>query len=276
MNKNIIIIVLVILIILTAGVGIYLYARGLDDETTTEPTPTPSKTATKGDSQSKIIFLHHSTGQVIWDGGVEEWFTDYNSQNGTNFEIVQQDFPKDSPYGWENYPYDYWNIWVNHAGANEYMEEPTLEILTKLYEVIVFKHCFPVSDIEADTGNADIASSDKTIENYKLQYNALKEKMHEFESTKFIVWTGAAQVKGATSADYARRAETFFSWVENDWDEEGDNIYIFDFRELETEGGLYLKNEYAESPEDSHPNSTFAKRVAPIFSQRIIEVITEE
>jgi hypothetical protein len=218
--------------------------------------------------EGNIIFLHHSTGQNIWNGGVPQWF----AQNAS-YQIVEQEFPKDSPYGWENYPYDYWNIWVNHASSSPYMDEPTLEILTSQYQVIVFKHCFPVSAIEPDIGAPDVTSSDKRLENYMLQYNALKAKMHEFPNIRFIVWTGAALVQNETDEASATRARTFFEWVKNAWDEAGDNIFIWDFYELETEGGLYLKNEYAAGPYDSHPNSTFSQSVAPLFCQRVVNVI---
>ena len=50
-------------------------------------------------SNTKIIFLHHSTGQVIWDAGVPDWFTSYNSANGKSYSISAQDFP-DAPYAW--------------------------------------------------------------------------------------------------------------------------------------------------------------------------------
>ena len=49
-------------------------------------------------------------GGVIWDGGVADWVANYNAGSSTNYEIVDQAFPKDSPYGWNNYPFDYWNI----------------------------------------------------------------------------------------------------------------------------------------------------------------------
>lgn len=272
MKKFLIILVVVILVVVV--LVLYFVLRGeKSEEPSTESTETEEEAEEASVTEAKIIFLHHSTGEVIWDGGVESWFEDYNSENSKNYSITEQDFPKDSPYGWENYPYDYWNIWVNNAGESEYMEEPTLEILTGSYDMIVFKHCFPVSDIEPDTSSGEIDSNEKTIENYKLQYNALKSKMYEFPGAFFVVWTGAAQVQGATSSSYAQRAKIFFDWVKNDWDEKGDNIFIFDFWELETEGGIYLKNEYAESSDDSHPNSTFATRVAPIFAQRIVDII---
>jgi len=148
---------------------------------------------TKMENQTNIVFLHHSTGRCIWngdlskiakklgfDGDVENWFDKYNKKNGKNYKITESDFPKKSPYGWNNYPYDYYNIWVKNAGDKSYLNEPTLEILTKEYDIIIFKHCYPVSKVLEDTGNPDPDSEEKRAENYKLQYLALKEKMHHF------------------------------------------------------------------------------------------------
>ena len=125
---------------------------------------------------ANIVFLHHSTGNNVWKGGVPEWFNGYNSQKGTSYRITERAFPSGDPYAWKNYPFDYWNIWVNNAGPEPYMTEPTLEMLTPEYDVIVFKHCYPVSQILEDTGSPDIASEDKRIENYKLQYAAILRK----------------------------------------------------------------------------------------------------
>jgi hypothetical protein len=219
---------------------------------------------------TKIIFLHHSTGEVIWNGGVPEWFAAYNKSHGTRYAIEERAFPSGDPYPWNNYPYDYWNIWVKHAGAKAYQTEPTLEMLVKDYQVIVFKHCFPVSGIDED-GTPDIASEDKTLANYKLQYNALKTKLRSFPNVRFIVWTGAALLAAETSPEQADRAKQFFEWVKSSWDETGDNIYVFDFFTLETDGGRYLTKVHGS--EDSHPNEKFASEVAPLFGQRLVDVI---
>ena len=237
----------------------------------------------------KILFLHHSTGMTVWKGstfkfekikrlfGVEydvpAWFNAYNQSNGTDYFIREQSFPKGDPYPWNNYPYDYYNIWVKHAGERPFEEEPTLEILTAEYDMIIFKHCFPVSQILPDQGVADVESPEKRIENYKVQYAALKEKLHQFPDTKFLVWTGAANVEKKTLPERAKLARDFFEWVKGTWDTPGDNIFLWDFYELETEGGLYLKNEYARSSDNSHPNTRFTSKVAPLFCQRIVDVI---
>lgn len=241
------------------------------------------------DNKYNILFLHHSTGSVIFEGGsksisirgyrigeksaVPKWLANYNRSKRTSYHITQQEFPKSQPYGWENYPYDYYNIWVKHAGDKPYMEEPTLELLTEKYNMIILKHCFPVGDITEDINKPDIDSPEKRLENYKLQYQALKQKMLEFPDTKFLLWTGAVRVESKTNPASAARAKVFSEWVRNEWDTQNDNIFLFDFENLETDGGLYLLKEYAGATGDSHPNKAFAKRVAPLFCQRIVDVI---
>ncbi len=237
----------------------------------------------------EILFLHHSTGNNIWlgntnpyvykltrQGDVQKFFRDHNSRNNTNYKITDRYFPQDKPYGWNNYPYDYYNIWVKNSGENPYLEEPTLEILTKQYEVIIFKHCFPGSRIAADTGTSDINSELKTLANYKLQYNALKQKMHEFPENKFIIWTPAVCTKNEMTEDEAKRANEFYNWIIEEWDAKDDNIFIWDFYKYETEGDLYLQDKYAAGPNDSHPNRKFSAQVAPLFGKFIIDVIQSE
>lgn len=233
-----------------------------------------------------IIFLHHSTGHVIWKGqsgglrgllgkkeAIPGWFDDYNKTNNTNYQITEQNFPKAEPYGWNNYPFDYYNIWVKNAGNEPFQDEPTLEILTKDYDVVIFKHCFPLSNILEDTGNPDTLSSDKRKENYKAQYAEIKRKLNEFPETKFILWTAAAHVKSNVTEEEAKRTKEFVEWVIAEWDSPDDNIYLWDFYSLETEGELYLKEEYSAKKGDSHPSAKFGERVAPLFAARIVDVI---
>lgn len=107
-----------------------------------------------GNEEIKVLFLHHSTGAVLWQGNsssslqslaskisnrlanivapegqLQVLFGNYNSVNRKNYIIKEQIFPKTEPYGWQNYPFDYYNIWVKNGGVNSYMDEPTLEIL---------------------------------------------------------------------------------------------------------------------------------------------------
>jgi hypothetical protein len=206
-------------------------------------------------------------------GNVQKWFKKYNKIHQTYYVISERSFPQKEPYGWNNYPYDYYNIWVKNAGDRPFLEEPTLEILNKEYDVIIWKHCFPVGKMVESKDPPDIDSPEKNIENYKLQYEALKKKMREFPDTKFLVWTGAALVEANTTEKAATLTKTFFDWVRNEWDEPGDNIFLWDFYQLQTEGGLYFMDKYAESPTNSHPSAKFARNVYPYFCQRIIDVL---
>lgn len=245
----------------------------------------------KKSADINIVFLHHSTGQVIWNGKPSHesplsesnniknkahlpgLFEKYNSEFTKSYAIEEMIFPKASPYGWNNYPFDYYNIWIKNAGDKAFMKEPTLEMLTQKYQVIIFKHCFPVSNILPDDGAADIGSDIKTLQNYKLQYVALKEKLNSFPDTKFILFTGAVQVKAAITEDEALRYRDFYYWVTQSWDQSDDNIYIWDLYALQTEGDLYFKDEYAVSHTDSHPNEQFAGKATDLLFNRIIDVV---
>jgi hypothetical protein len=236
----------------------------------------------------RILFLHHSTGNNVWYGDADQnkrfsfkksfcavprLIKEYNDKQGIKISIEERNFPKGNPYPWQNDPFDYYNIWVRNAGGKSYMEEPTLEMLSEKYDIIIFKHCFPVSNILEDDKIADINSKKRTLSNYKLQYNALRDKLYEFPRTKFIVWTGSALVSSQTNEEEAKRAMEFARWVRTEWDKPDDNIYVFDFREIETEGGLYLKPEFAVSVTDSHPNRLLSGKTAGLLVNMIINTL---
>jgi hypothetical protein len=97
--------------------------------------------------------------------------------------------------------------------------------------------------------------------------------MHEYPDNKFILFTGAVQVRQFLTEEEGYRAREFHDWVTQEWDQPEDNIFLWDLYQLQTEEGLYFKDEYAVSPEDSHPNKTFAGRAANLLFNRIIDVI---
>jgi Bacterial Ig-like domain (group 2)/Immunoglobulin domain len=224
----------------------------------------------------RIAYLHHSTGGNVWAGGVPQFFTAYNTAHGTDYRITEITYPDTGGgYPWANYPYDYWNLWVSHTGTSQDRGELNLDQIAASYDVIMFKHCFPVSAIgpDSDSYPPSVSSSVQTIANYQLQYAALKTRMLQFPTKKFIVWTGAALTQASTNQADAQRAQTFFTWVKETWDTPGDNLFVWDFYALETEGTLYMRNAYAASAGDSHPNSMFSTTVAPYIAQRIVDVI---
>jgi len=236
-----------------------------------------------------IIFIHHSTGAGVYGGGIglPQWFTNYNTSHSTSYAISEVSYP-DTPYDWANYPYDYWNLWVNTGQCDN--SKPGIRCFDWFisnYNVIIFKHCFPGAGIEADNGTPLVSSGIKTIANYKLQYRALRSLMDSYPGNKFIVWTLAPLHRNATDTESAARAREFVNWVKNDWLTEDSkshpNIYVFDFFGYAAESNPApvngkvncLKYEYEGSHDgnDSHPNATANATIMPLFGQFIVDVI---
>jgi hypothetical protein len=130
-----------------------------------------------------------------------------------------------------------------------------------------------VSSVVAPDGDPDVASPVQTDANDRLQYEAIRDVLLGHPDQRFLVWTGAALVAGATSPDDAQRAHDFFDWVRTTWDEPGDNVFVWDFWELETDGGIDMLDEHASSDTDSHPDAAFSAEAAPCFVERVIDVI---
>lgn len=232
-----------------------------------------------------IIFLHHSTGAGVYnEGDVPGWFSDYNAAYGTDYRITERSFP-DSPYDWANYPYDYWYLWVDGACDASSSGIECLDTLAAAYDVIVFKHCFPGAGIEPDSGSPDVASATKTIENYTLQYRALRDLMDSYPDTLFILWTLAPLHRLATSADQAARAHAFVDWVTTDFQREDGrmhpNIALFDFWAIVAEDDPApsrgkvncLRYDYEQNhlSSDSHPNPAANQAAGPAFAQMIVD-----
>lgn len=238
-------------------------------------------------ADEEILFLHHSTGRNVYnEGDVPEEISDYNDANGTNYQIQERSYPTGS-YPWENYPYDYWNLWINGACDSSDPDIECLDSMAADYDVIIFKHCYPGSDILADTGSPSVSSSRKSLENYKLQYRALRDLMDTMPETIFIVWTLAPLHREATNPDNAARAAQFVDWVKNDFlTEDGQahpNIFIFDFWGIVAEQNpnpangevncLKYEFERNHSSDDSHPNTLANETAGPLFAERIVSVI---
>jgi hypothetical protein len=246
-------------------------------------------TGISGYSQS-VIFLHHSTGAGVYnEGNVAGWIANYNSLNSTNYQITERAFP-DTPYPWENYPYDYWNLWINNQCSSTNVNIQCLGNIVQNYDVLIFKHCFPGADILANDGNPSVNSSIKTLANYQLQYRALRSLLDQYPQKKFIVWTLAPLHRLATNANNAARAKQFVDWVKTSWlTEDGKshpNIYIFDFFSLVAETNqtpvngqvncLKYSYEGSHTDSDSHPNLLANQTVGPLFSQFIVNTIKNQ
>jgi hypothetical protein len=225
-------------------------------------------------STAKGIFLHHSTGGDVWGGGVPASLAAKNAALETSYAVTERGYP-DTPWPWANYPADYYRLWVGTSGNATNPNIYNLETLAANYDLIVWKHCYPVMEIGPDSGAPDPVGA-QTLANYKAAYEALKTKMRSFPGNRFIVWTGAVELSNGSNADEATRLREFRNWVINTWDEPGDNVFVFDFWLLETgaESALYLDPaKAAGGGTDNHPSSDFCLVAAPLFAERIMDVM---
>lgn len=138
-----------------------------------------------------------------------------------------------------------------------------------------------------DKGTPNVASKVKSLENYKVQYRALRAMMDSYPDTKFMVWTLAPLHRLSTDIQSAARAKQFVDWVKTEWlvedGKQHPNIYIFDFfnlaaeTNLSPENGLVncLKYEYeiSHTNGDSHPNNLANSTIAPLFAEAIVNAL---
>ena len=238
--------------------------------------------------KNKAIFLVHSTGSNLFsEGKVADWVKTYNSANGTDFQITTRSYPN-TPWPWENYPYDYWKLWVDKSCNNANSNIECLASIAKDYDLVIFKHCFPGAEIDPDTGKPNIASNRKSLENYKLQYRALRTLMDEMPDKKFMVLTLVPLHRLSVSAECAMRANEFVNWVKKQWlTEDGrkhSNIFIFDFFSLAAEMNenpakgkqFCLKYDYESNhtSDDSHPNTLAYQTIGPAFAQAVVKALS--
>lgn len=220
----------------------------------------------------KAVLLHHSVGAGVYFQGVPQAIARLSAIQGMAHQVDELGYPAGTGSG--NDPYDYWNIWVRNAGPQPFNGDPTLEVLSSAagggYNLIIWKHCFFSSFIEADSGKPDIASRVKRLENYKLQYEALKQKMRAFPRLRFLLWTLPVCPEGTIPKEQAERARAFVDWVKGTWDEPGDNIHLWDFNMLETGGGTWFVN--YSNPTGAHPGKPFNQCAAQILVDRIMAV----
>ncbi len=239
-------------------------AAGARTESIRPPADVPAGATT-------VLYLHHSTGERIWRGGIPELLAAENGRQGTDYRIVERAYP-DSPYSWSNDPHDYWRLWVQQRSDKGHLGQATLDQLARDWDVVVVKNCFTTSHMEPDPVGAAASPARRTPTNYRRQMTDLKAVMREFDRTKFLVWTPPPLVAAATSPAAAALTDEYAAWLREEWDEPGDNIYLWDFRAIAASGGC-LRPEYATSPTDSHPSAELAAIAAPMFVRRLVDVI---
>lgn len=199
-----------------------------------DPTP-PAETV-------KLIFLHHSTG--------ENWLRD--DYGGLGLALSQNNyFVSDTNYGWgpdsigERTDIPNWTEWSRSASTPTYMgalfnENEQHSGYTRTLDdpggentIIMFKSCFPNSDLYGNPNDPPGTYEDMTVSGAKYVYNQILEYFATRPDKLFIVITAPPLRKVDTSTGNAANARAFNDWLVNDWLRENDypynNVAVFDF-----------------------------------------------
>jgi hypothetical protein len=188
------------------------------------------------DRTVKLIFIHHSTG--------ENWLADRDGQlarklGENNYSV------SDTNYGWgpdgigDRTDILNWPEWFTGSRSGRYLE--------KLYaengknspyarskpdpggenEIVMFKSCFPNSNLEGKPIDPPARGEGLTVGNAKAIYQELLTYFGTRPDKLFVVIT-APPLQDPT---HAKNARAFNTWLVQDWlsSYRGRNVAVFDF-----------------------------------------------
>ncbi len=218
----------------------------------------------------KLIFIHHSTG--------ENWLTDgYGNLGSTLGE--NNYFVSDTNYGWgpdgigDATDIPNWVEWFASDETPTYMnalfnENAQNSSYTRNLpdpggenEIIMFKSCFPNSDLYGNPNDPPGDYEDMTVAGAKYVYNTILDYFATRPDKLFIAITAPPLSDGTNAAN----ARAFNNWLANDWlaDYEGGNVAVFDFYDVLTgpNGGdtLYYPSD------DDHPSKEGSRLATEAF-----------
>lgn len=186
----------------------------------------------------KLIFIHHSTG--------ENWLAD--DYGGLGRALGENNyFVSDTNYGWgpnaigDRTDIINWPEWFHSPDTPQYMEAlfneseqhasytRTLPDPGGENQIIMFKSCFPNSQLEGNPDDPAAPGEGLNVGNAKHIYNDLLKFFITRPDKLFVVIT-APPVQDSTYADNAR---AFTTWLMQDWLRENsyplNNVAVFDF-----------------------------------------------
>jgi hypothetical protein len=186
----------------------------------------------------KLIFIHHSTG--------ENWLTDDYGDLGLKLGESNY-FVSDTNYGWgpdaigDRTDIPNWEEWFSSPSTPIYMEalfsesEQNASYTRTLADpgsentIILFKSCFPNSDLYGSPEDPPGTYAEMTVAGAKYVYNTILQYFATRPDKLFIVIT-APPLSDRTNAANAR---AFNEWLVNDWLAENNytlnNVAVFDF-----------------------------------------------
>jgi len=237
----------------------------------------------------KLIFIHHSSG--------ENWLID--EHGGLALELQRNNyFVSDTNYGWgpdgigDRTDIPNWLEWFRSDLTPTYMDALFNESAqnsgyTRIIDdpggenqIVMFKSCFPNSNLEGNPDDAAAQGEDFTVANAKYVYNEILKYFLTRPDKLFILIT-APPVQDST---YGHNARAFNDWLVNDWLTENgypySNVAVFDFYNVLTDPGNHHRYQngviehitdqggntlYYPTDGDDHANSTGTQKATQEF-----------
>ncbi len=237
--KKVLSIILVIMVIIgIAGVAFWYFWSFWSSKKTYEaqskqytqipPSQTPSIKFAK-----KVFFIHHSTGEIYWKGGLEKSLKD------AGYEAA-------APW---------WDAGTDPGDFYADFSDPNQWKILEPYSIIIFKSCFPASNI----------TSTKMLGEYKNNYNKLYEIYRAHPDKLFVPLSTPPLLKNHTTPAAAQRAFEFEYWLMNDYKNnyDGKNLAPLGLHSLLSDTYGYLMSDFIASDEDDHPNNYSGEVVGP-------------
>ncbi len=245
---------------------------------------------TPPDHVVKLIFIHHSCG--------ENWLRD--DHGGLGLALAQNNyFVSDTNYGWgpdaigDRTDIPDWLEWFRSENTDRYMRalmeesRPHSDYTRPLAdpggenEIILFKSCFPNSDLYGHPDDPAAPGTDLTVANARYVYNEILQYFATRPDRLFVVITAPPLI----DSDNAKNARAFNNWLVYDWLEDNNypfaNVAVFDFYNVLTGpdnhhrfDGSGIEHTYREgmntayypsSPGDDHPSPEGNRRATEEF-----------
>jgi len=209
----------------------------------------------------QIIFLHHSCGHNLIEGGnVREGLSNLgyaffdHGYNGDGLRLADGSHTGES----FNVPDDNTDPDGFATIFSQPLHDPPDNTFSHLmqYDVIAFKSCFPTSNIADD---AQLAA-------YQTYYLTIRDRVDQYPQKLFVIVTPPPQVPNNTTSDEARRARLFADWLTSDEYLAGHpNLVTFDFFYYLAGEDNTLREEYRVDQWDAHPNDLANSEIGPEF-----------
>jgi hypothetical protein len=148
----------------------------------------------------------------------------------------------------------------------------------KQYPVVIIKSCFPSSQIESISSDAQ-NDRKKTVEGYKMLWRTMISDFAKKPDNFFVLWTNAPLARNATTLESAKYSDMFCRWakdtlaagLDQTFGAFPENVHVFDFFHLLAGEDGILRDSFAKSLKDSHPNSAATEFAAPVFVKEVFD-----